>query len=309
MSIGKLTRVPLREVWKHEALDFTAWLEENVDALSEVLDINLVSADRERAAGDFSVDLIAEDDQGRTVIVENQLETSDHKHLGQVITYLTALDADAAIWIVSKARMEHVKAVTWLNEATSTPFYLVQVEAIRIGDSDAAALFTMIVGPSVEAQAAGKAKKELGTRQIERKRFWTQLLEHAKSKTKLHSTISPSVDSWIGTGAGMSGIALNYIVRQHDTRVELYIDTGEAETTAAIFEQLFAEKDAIEARFGGELEWQRLEGKRACRICHRLTLGGWKSPETWPTVIQAMVDTMIRFEAALRGPIARLRDR
>ncbi len=109
--IGKIVRRQLREVWKHEALDFTTWLVENIDVLSEALDLSLQEAKREQAAGDFSVDLVAEDDSGNTVVIENQLEKSDHDHLGKLITYLAALDARVAVWIVSEPRPEHTKAV------------------------------------------------------------------------------------------------------------------------------------------------------------------------------------------------------
>ena len=116
-SIGKLERVALREVWKHEALDFTQWLQENIDVLNSALDLNLVNVDREQIPGAFSVDLVAEDEGGATIIIENQLEKSNHDHLGKLITYLTAMSARAAIWIVSDPRPEHVAAITWLNES------------------------------------------------------------------------------------------------------------------------------------------------------------------------------------------------
>lgn len=118
-SIGKLERVALREVWKHEAYDFTQWLENNISVLNEALDLTLVNVDRERAAGTFSIDLVAEDEGGGTVIIENQLEKSNHDHLGKLITYLTAMNARAAIWIVSDPRPEHVAAITWLNDTGS----------------------------------------------------------------------------------------------------------------------------------------------------------------------------------------------
>jgi len=151
IDIGKLTRVPLREVWKHEAHDFTQWMEENIDVLNSVLDFDLVNVDREQAAGSFSVDLVAEDENGGTIIIENQLEKSNHDHLGKLITYLTAMSARAAIWIVSEPRPEHVAAVAWLNDSSSAAFYLIKVEAIRIGESPAAPLLTVIVGPSDDA--------------------------------------------------------------------------------------------------------------------------------------------------------------
>lgn len=133
--IGKLQRVALREVWKHEAADFTQWLQDNIDVLNNALDLNLVNVDRERDTGDFSIDLVAEDDGGGTVIIENQLEKSNHDHLGKLITYLTGMSARAAIWIVSDPRPEHVAAVAWLNESSSAAFYMVKVEAVQIGDS------------------------------------------------------------------------------------------------------------------------------------------------------------------------------
>src|SRR2546427_16519 len=117
-QIGKLERVSLREVWKHEAKDFTQWLQENIDVLNSALDLNLVNVDRERDTGDFSVDLVAEDDGGGTIIIEDQLEKSNHDHLGKLITYLTGMGARAAIWIVSDPRPEHVAAIAWLNESS-----------------------------------------------------------------------------------------------------------------------------------------------------------------------------------------------
>lgn len=224
MNVGKLTRVPLRDVWAHEATGFTRWLEDNVEILNEVIDLNVTVAEREKTAGSFSVDLVAEDEDGGTVVIENQLEPSDHDHLGKLFTYVAALEAKAAIRIVSRPRPEHVKAVTWLNETTETPFYLLKVEAVKIGESDPAPLLTLIVGPSPEARAAGETRQELSERHRIRRSFWTLLLDRAKTKTKLHSAVSPSSHHWVSTGAGMSGLAWNYLVRQHDTQVELYID-------------------------------------------------------------------------------------
>jgi RecB family endonuclease NucS len=111
-------------VWKHEARGFSQWLQNNIEVLNEALDLKLVNVDREQHAGDFSIDLVAEDEGGGTVVIENQLGKSDHDHLGKLITYATALDAKVAIWIVSQPRPEHVAAVTWLNEAGSVAFGL-----------------------------------------------------------------------------------------------------------------------------------------------------------------------------------------
>jgi len=128
--IGKIQRVGLREVWKHEAYDFTQWLEDNIDVLNDVIDLNLSNAERERAAGTFSADLVAEDEKGNPVVIENQLEKSNHDHLGKLITYLTSIGAKVGIWIVAEPRPEHVSAISWLNESNLASFYLLKVEAI-----------------------------------------------------------------------------------------------------------------------------------------------------------------------------------
>ena len=122
----------------------------------------------------------AEDESGRSVIIENQLERSNHDHLGKVITYLASYGAETAIWIVADPRPEHVAAVTWLNESSPASFYLFKVEAVRIGVSAPAPLLTRIVGPSAETQAIGITKKERSERASIRRRFWTGLLDHAR---------------------------------------------------------------------------------------------------------------------------------
>ena len=302
--IGKITRVPLREVWKHEALNFTKYLEENIDVLNDILDITLSNAEREKAVGNFNVDLVAEDKEGNPVVIENQLEKSDHGHLGKLITYLTAIEAKSAIWIVSNPRPEHVSAVAKLNESDLASFYLLKLEAIKIGDSKPAPLLTLIVGPSEEGREAGKTKKKLYDRYPIRERFWTQLLEYAKTKTKLHANISPSRYNWVGTSAGfLRGLGLNYGVRKDSIDVELYIDKGKDkdEENIAIFEKLEKQKNEIEETFGGKLEWQRLEGKQGCRIKKEMKIGGYRDDESkWPKIHEAAVDAMIRFEKALR---------
>mgnify|MGYP000058931851 CR=1 FL=1 len=307
--VGKIERVPLREVWKHEALDFTRWLQENIDVLNDALDLSLTTAEREQPAGDFNVDLLAEDEAGNPVVIESQLEKSDHSHLGKVLTYLAAVGAKRAIWIVADPRPEHVGAIAWLNESSSGSFYLLKVEAIKIGESPAAPLLTLIVGPSDESKAVGETKKDLAERHVLRHRFWTALLEAAKAKTRLHAGVGPSHQNWVSTGAGKSGLGYGYVVTEHEARVELYIDRGKdkEEENKAIFDALAEKRDQINEAFGEPLEWQRLEGKRACRIKKTITLGGYRDEEKWPQLHEAMVDAMIRLEKALKPHIGRLK--
>jgi Domain of unknown function (DUF4268) len=306
-AIGKIERVPLREVWPHEARDLTTWLEENVDVLNDALGLGLVSAERERAAGAFSVDLVAQDADGRTVIIENQLERSDHDHLGKLVTYTAMTDADVAVWIVSEPRPEHVRAVSWLNDSAAADFYLVKIEGIRIGASPPAPLLTLIVRPSAEGRQAGEVKRELAEGPGVRRRFWTEFLDRARRQTGLHAAISPTDATWVATSAGKSGLQFNYSVTQHAGQVELYIDHGTEETNTAIFRQFLARKDDIEKAFGGPLDWQPLEGRKACRIRWRFEQAGYRDQEQWPTLEETLIDAMVRLERALRPYITSLR--
>jgi len=196
-NIEKIKKVPLREIWIPEE-DFTKWLEENIDYLNDVLDFNISILSREEKVGPFKVDLYGEDGSGNKVIIENQLEKTDHTHLGQIITYLTNLEANTAIWIASGPTEEHIKAIDWLNETTpdDISFYLIKLEAIKIGESSSAApLFTIIKRPTREKKQLGAEKKEYAERHVLRKRFWTQFLEKINSRYSFCSNINPSTDN------------------------------------------------------------------------------------------------------------------
>ena len=301
MEIDRLYRVPLREVWKNEAYDFTQWLETNSDILSEAIDLNLVNVEREKKTeSTFSVDLVAEDEEtGGTVVIENQLEKSDHDHLGKLITYLTAMQATDAIWIVAKPRPEHVAAVNWLNESTSANFYLIKIEAVVIGDSQPAPLFTVIVGPSEEGKSVGLTKQAKNERQKLRLEWWTQLLQQPKAIH--HKHITPSKYSWLGGSSGVSGVGFNYIVLQSSSGIEVYIDRGKergAENTA-IFNFIYDHKQSIEEKSNLPLEWEVLEGKRACRIKYMIEGGYRGDSQEWSVVHEKLADSMHRFHEAI----------
>jgi hypothetical protein len=308
-TIQRIERLALRDVWPHEALHFTKWLEENIEVLNEVLEIELDpdGVEREQAAGAFSIDLVAKDRDGRTVIVENQLERTNHDHLGKLLTYTAAMDAKVAVWVSSDPRPEHIAAVTWLNETTGADFYLIKVEAIRIGGSPAAPLFTRIVGPSAEFRQVGEKKRDLADREDIRHRWWVSLIERSTKVTKLHAHITPSTVSWISTASGLPGVSYIYTVTKGGIGVEIYIDRGKdsEDENLAIFRQLEARKDEIEREFGpGLLEWQTLEDRRACRIRCRRDNGGYRSPEAdWPRIQDECISDMARLEKVFRGPI------
>ena len=179
-----------------------------------------------------------------------------------------------------------------------TAFYLLKIEAYRIGTSDPAPLFTIVAGPSVESKQIGGQKKELAERHILRLEFWKALLEISKSKTRLFERISPGKDSWISVGAGRSGITYAFVIRMQDAQVEFYIDRMKVEENKAFFDALFREKSKIEATFGSALDWQRLDARRSCRIRYVIEGHGLLDREDWPTLQEQMVDAMVKLHKA-----------
>jgi hypothetical protein len=309
MSIGKIENVSLRNVWAHEAKDFTTWLKDNFDVLSnEFDDINLFNPESEKSAGDFSVDIVGEDEDGNFVVIENQLEKSDHNHLGKLLTYLTALEAKIAIWIVSEARPEHINAITWLNESAAADFYFFTLEAIKIDNSNPAPLFTMIVGPSEESKAIGDRKKARAERQKIYHDFWKKFLNKANTKSDLYSTVSPSINSWIATGAGKSGLRFKCSINQHDAEIQLSIDKGKdlQDINIKYFNKLKANKGKIEKEFGQKLRWDELPNNRKCKISKKINIGGYKDTEKWDTVQEEMIKKINQLEKSLRSHIDNL---
>ncbi|GIV15701.1 MAG: hypothetical protein KatS3mg022_1136 [Armatimonadota bacterium] len=309
MEVGRLKRVPLREIWGRESSGFTKWLSSNLDLIEEVTGLRLSLLEREKKVGSFFADILAEDDESNLVVIENQLEPTDHEHLGKLLTYMSNLDVKTAIWIANTPRLEHEKAVNWLNEISpaDTAIFLLRIEAVRIGDSPPAPLFTLIAGPNSEQRSMGKVKKEMAERHRLRRTFWEQLLERAKkSKLSLFERISPSIQNWISAGAGKSGIGYAFVIRMEDAQVEVYIDTGEEAANKRIFDALYAQKEMIEQEFGNNLDWQRLEGKRACRIRYVIEGGGLQNTERWEQVQDRMIEAMKRLEKAFQARIAGL---
>lgn len=297
--IDRIKRVPLREVWKHEAHDFTVWLCENIDVLQEVVGFEISNAEREQSTGNFNVDIKADDEFGDVVVIENQLEKSDHDHLGKILTYLTAFDAKKAIWIVREPRPEHVNAISKLNEAfAGCDFWLLKIEAIQIGDSHPAPLITKIVGPSEEARSVGRIKEEDSERHHLRLAFWTRFLELAKDKLPLFNSISPSKDVWIGKFVNR-GFCYAFWINKDGMRSELRIDFGKDHDAynLEVFKKLQAHKEEIELVYGKALEWNEAEGYRVCIVREVFKNGGYRNPELeWSSIANQAIDSMSRLE-------------
>jgi len=306
--VGRLEPVPLRDVWAKEARDFTTWLSNNLDILSEYLSLELTAIETEKSVGPFAADILAEDRDGFHVVIENQIEKTDHDHLGKLITYLSNLDAKTAIWITSDPRPEHVRAIEYLNEVVpeDTNFFLIQIKAFKIGGSEPAPYFNVVAGPSIEVKSRGEIKKEFAEKDQRRLEFFRQLLELSNSRTPLFKNVSPAgYQSWVNAGAGKAGLAWDYVVRRHDARVDLFLWL-DAETNLKRFNILKAKKEEIESAFGEPLEWDCKENRIQHYIRSWTKIGGIEDEDQWPVIQNDLVDRMIRLEKALRPYLASL---
>jgi hypothetical protein len=270
-DLGKLTPVNMRELWINEERDFTPWLADNIENLAEVLGLELEIIDRELDVGEFSLDLLAKDlGTGRHVVIENQYGPTDHGHLGQLITYASGVDASAVIWITESVRDEHRQAMEWLNRRTDGEihFFAVVVEVIKIDESRPAVIFKPVVLPNEwQRTTRDKADRQPSPRAEAYKSYFQLLIDELREKHRFTGARAAQPQNWYSFTSGIQGISYaNVFAQRGKVRAEVYIDHREMETNKAIFDALVLHKSDIEREFGEQLQWERLDGRRASRI-------------------------------------------
>lgn len=300
-QLGKLEKIEdLRSIWKHEAKEFTPWLaeEENLSLLSEAIGIDLVLEEQESNVGEFSVDIFAvEENTGRKVIIENQLEDTNHDHLGKIITYASGKDAEVIIWIVKHARDEHKQAIEWLNSHTDDKcaFFLIEIELWRIGNSEPAVKFNIVERPNDWAKSMKKSSTLTQTG-AQRMNFWQQFIEYNQSNNGVYAKSRPTADTWIGKSIkGIPATNVNLVITKESCRIEAYINSGNQERNKSIFDALYAQKDIIEEQYGGHLIWQRLDDNVTCRIYEDRKLSFIKEDER-SKIFKFFCDATIRMQ-------------
>lgn len=271
MEFGKIIEVPLKEVWAGEATHFTPWLATNLELLSEKLGLELELEGVEASAGDFSADIIAKDvATNRRVIIENQFGGTDHRHLGQILTYSSVLNANVVIWLAEKIRPEHKSAIDFLNHNLKDTLQIFAVEAnvIRIDDSKPAFGLKVVCLPAESAIASPTASAEATETQEKYRTYYQSLLDELRNVHRFTNARAAQPQNWY-TFASDNSKVYKYstaFAQGGRVRVETYIDCGDKARNEAIFDVLFAQRETIDAAYGAQLEWDKLEAKRACRI-------------------------------------------
>lgn len=262
IKLAKLNKVDLKEVWHHEAYDFTKWLAEtdNLNLLGEEIGFEIKLIQSEAPVGKFSVDILAEEEgSGRKIVIENQLQNTDHDHLGKIITYASGYDAEIIIWIVKDFKEEHQRAIDWLNEHTDEQigFFLIRMELWQIDGSLPAPKFGIIVNPNQWAKTAKKGNTDpLTDTKLKQLEFWTAFKAFVEGKERGLKLKKPLPQSWYSLSVGTSEASLDLNINSKDStiRCQLYIPKNKS-----LFHFLSDWKEKIDAQLAG-LKWVESTG-------------------------------------------------
>ena len=297
-NIGKLTEVDVRELWKHEQYDFSNWLakEENPEYLNDIIGLTLTDVDKEVYVGPYRCDIVAKDEtSGITVIVENQLEGTNHDHLGKIITYASGLNAKVMIWIVKEAKEEHRAAIESLNNNTNNDvnFFLIEIHAYKIGNSDPAPKFEVVEKPNdfVKRSKVKSDDSDLNKSQGERLAFWEQFNQVVIARDKPFNLRKATTDHWYDVAMGTSDahIAIDLVNKDGRIVVECYINDNKD-----LFDTLSDHKEEIEGALGFELIWDRLDGKKASRIKYRIDGLNFDDHSNYNELMNQTIDVAVK---------------
>ena len=268
--LGILSKPDIRTMWTNEASDFTPWLarEENISRLGEAIGLELEVVGVEVKVGPYSADIKAKS-MDDFVIIENQLERTDHSHLGQALTYASGLEAKVIVWVAKQFTDEHRRAVGWLNDMTISDFafYAVQVELLQIDDSLPAVVFNVVARPNVFRREV-LIQDELSTNQQLQWEFWNEFYNSLIESKVVANPRPPRPSKRFAISIGRSGFRLSAVLDILNQRVGMQVYLR-SKAAAQAFPLLLNQKEEIEAALGEKLEWG------AGSTDHGRTIGLW----------------------------------
>ena len=310
MDLGIIQPVSLKSLWPGEATHFTPWLAQNLEVLGRKLGMDLELQSIEAAAGDFSADIVARDlSTSKLVVIENQYGGTDHKHLGQLITYASVLNAGAVVWIAESIRPEHKSAMDFLNHNLKETLLLFAVEAtaIRIDDSKPAFILTLVSMPS-EASIISPEVVPQSSERMERYRAYFQgLIDELRVTHKFTNARTGQPQNWYTFASDNSRVYTfsTSFSQGGKVRVELYLDCGDKANNEQLFDCLLQSKEQIEASIGNELTWERLDHRRACRIALYRDGDIDVDSETLANIRQWTIENLLKFRAVFPAYVQR----
>ena len=308
IELSSLDAVDLRHVWPNEAQDFTPWLAENIDQLSAVLGMDLELRGTEAEVGAFSLDVLAHDlGSDRPVVIENQLEPTDHDHLGKLLTYAARYNAHTVVWLAREFRPEHRAALDWLNQRTGedTAFFGVIVEAWKIDGSRPAPRFSPVVFPNEwQKQAQHSAQQaRLSPRQLRYREFFQALIDTLREEHAGFTSVKTAKpENWYGFKTGFSGASYTAsFTIARTARTALEISTGDEVRNKDLFDCLLNRKEDIQTALGHPLVWDKKEDRQSCIISVERKGSIKDDDETLDEIRNWMIDRLLAFKDAF-GP-------
>ena len=304
MKLGKLKELDIRTVWAHEQYDFSKWLatEENIRELGDVLNLSLTEIETEKFVGSYRCDIVCKDEvTGKSVLIENQLEPTNHDHLGKIITYASGLDASVVVWVVASAREEHASAIEWLNKHTTADvdFFLIEVHAYTIGDSAPAPMFKVIEQPNDFAKSVKSLANsgDLNDSQVKRLEFWSMFNDVLDQKGKPFNKHKATTDHWytVAVGSSQCYISIDLVNKEHKIRVGLWITDNKE-----MFDMFYSHREEIEAAFGEHLDWYRLDNKKASIFSNSFSGLDFNKQDNYPELIDMAIEKTVRLREAVK---------
>lgn len=304
VNLSRLEEIKdLRTVWPHEALDFTPWLsqDDNIALLADAVGLDITVDETESSVGDFNVDIFAaETGTDRKIIIENQLEDTNHDHLGKLITYASGKSADVIIWVVKHAREEHKAAIEWLNNHIDEKigFFLCEIKLYRIGTSEPAVKFEVIEKPNDWTKEVKKNESANATQQ-QRYDYWVAFQDHVFQNAQFAKEFKqrkPSMDHWMNYSIGFSDcyISVTQLVNRNEINVCLYIPNN-----MELYESLLANRESINKAADIPLSWCELPERKASKIiierpAELSDQSKWKEQFDW------LADVMVKIKKAFK---------
>ena len=297
--LGKIKNVSLRSIWKNEAIDFTPWLADNISELGAAVGRELEFENKEVSVGPYTADILAKDTgTGQFVVIENQLEKTNHDHLGKCITYASILDASAVIWVAAEFTEEHKKSLDWLNDHTSDEisFFGVELELLQIDDSLPALQFNVKSAPNEMVRQATKSKErgELTEARKMQLDFWVMFKDTLLQSNKIGSLQTPRPQYWFDVALGKSGVWLSDTFNTSESKIgtRVYIGNKEVAEWLPYFE---SHKDRIEREIGEELEWNP-NPENIDKVIVLTKAYDLNDRDKWADAIEWLVEYTIKFK-------------
>lgn len=295
-ELGRLEEVDLRELWPHEEYNYSKWLakDENIGLLNETVGLTLTDISREVYVGTYRCDLVAKDETtGTKIIIENQLELTNHEHLGKIITYASGLNADVIIWIVKEAREEHRSAIEWLNNnmVKDISFFLLEIHVYKIGDSLPAPKFKIIEKPNDFIKSNKRINAgDLSKTESERLNFWTEFNHIVSENEKPFNIRKATTYNWYDVPIVNKEvhICIRLPGKKGDIAVEVYIADNKD-----LFDKLKSLRTEIESKLGFEMNWERLDNNKASKIKYYIPGLDFNKQDNYPKLMQNIIKKVV----------------